>query len=377
MGDKLIVRCSNRNEWRAWLSENYKSCTEAWFVFPCKDSGEEGVSYNDAVEEALCFGWIDGQAGTLDETHQLRRFTPRRKGSTFSRPNIERLIRLDRHDMLIPEVKEAVSDVISRPFVYPRDIISAIRKDKTAWANYQSFAEPYRRIRVAYIDAARKRPEEFARRLANFILKTRENKIITGYGGVEKYYRPELTTRLSGDEFAKWYWLKEELEDFCRDNGIPASGGKVALAERIREYLDSGVVKVRTAARKKPSGTPAVITLDSVIEENFVCSEKHRAFFREQIGSSFSFNVKFQKWLKSNPGKTYRDAVDAYHEIKKAGKNTRKEIDRQFEYNTYVRDFFEHNKGLSLDDAIRCWKYKKSLPGSNRYEDSDLEVLNG
>ena len=188
--------------------------------------------------------------------------------------------------------------------------------------------------------------------------------------------RPELTTNLSGESFTQWYWLKEELVVFCRGNNIPTSGSKIELTNRIKEFLDSGEVKTSmTMAKSRSSKTVAVITLDSVIEDNFVCSEKHRAFFKDQIGSSFSFNVAFQKWLKSNSGKTYRDAVDAYHEIKKNSKNGRKNIDRQFEYNTYVRDFFEHNKGLSLDDAIRCWKYKKSLPGHNRYEDSDLDVL--
>jgi len=186
--DKLIVRCSDRGEWRMWLSENYKTCTEAWFVFPTLDSGEVSVLYNDAVEEALCFGWIDGQALTLDETHQLRRFTPRRKGSSYSQPNIERLIWLDKQGMLIPEVKEAVEDIINKPFVFPKDILRAIKKDKIAWENYENFAEPYKRIRIAYIDAARKRPAEFKKRLENFIKKTRENKMIMGYGGIEKYY---------------------------------------------------------------------------------------------------------------------------------------------------------------------------------------------
>ena len=71
---------------------------------------------------------------------------------------------------------------------FPEDILEAIREDETAWNNYRAFPEPYQRIRVAYIDAARKRPEEFARRLANFIQKTKENKRIVGYGGVDKYY---------------------------------------------------------------------------------------------------------------------------------------------------------------------------------------------
>ena len=78
--------------------------------------------------------------------------------------------------------------MIKKPFEFPNDIIDAIRQDSIAWKNYQAFSEPYRRIRIAYIDAARKRPEEFKKRLDNFIKKTRENKLIIGYGGVEKYY---------------------------------------------------------------------------------------------------------------------------------------------------------------------------------------------
>lgn len=78
--------------------------------------------------------------------------------------------------------------LITEPFVFPDDIIEAIRRDEIAWKNYEAFTEPYRRIRVAYIDAARKRPAEFEKRLANFINKTRENKLIVGYGGIDKYY---------------------------------------------------------------------------------------------------------------------------------------------------------------------------------------------
>lgn len=79
-------------------------------------------------------------------------------------------------------------EVINTPFVFPEDIIAEIKKDETAWKNYLNFTEPYKRIRVAYIDAARKRPEEFEKRLASFIKKTRENKLIIGYGGIDKYY---------------------------------------------------------------------------------------------------------------------------------------------------------------------------------------------
>ena len=187
--------------------------------------------------------------------------------------------------------------------------------------------------------------------------------------------RPILNNELDGESFRKWYWLKEELADFCRANGLPATGSKLDLTDRIACFLDTG--KVLSAPKtRRVSSKVTTITLDSPIEPDFVCSEVHRAFFREQIGESFSFNVAFQKWLKSNTGKLYSDAVAAYYEILAEKKTTKTTIDRQFEYNTYVRDFFEANKGRSLDDAIKCWKYKKSLPGHNRYEDSDLDVLN-
>lgn len=183
-----IIYCANRQEWREWLAANFESAREVWFVFPTKASGEVGVSYNDAVEEALCFGWIDGVAGTLDAHHQLRRFTPRRKGSGYSRPNIERLLQLDREGLIHPTVRQSVVDILNAPFRFPDDIIAALQQDPIVWRNYCAFTQPYKRIRVAYIDAARKRPEEFRRRLANFIDKTKKNKIIVGYGGIEKYY---------------------------------------------------------------------------------------------------------------------------------------------------------------------------------------------
>ena len=180
---------SERKVWREYLADHFETEKEIWFVFPTKDSGEPSLSYNDAVEEALCFGWIDGRAGRLDEKHHIRRFTPRRKGSPYSQPNIERLILLDEQGLIHPNVREGVLSVIQKPFVFPQDILDSIRADKKAWENYQTFSDPYKRIRVAYIDAARKRPNEFQKRLANFIEKTRDGKLIIGYGGIEKYYK--------------------------------------------------------------------------------------------------------------------------------------------------------------------------------------------
>ena len=186
IGETIYAR--DRADFRRWLESNFRTSSEVWLVFPTVASGEVGVSYNDAVEEALCFGWIDSTAKALDERHGVRRFTPRKAGSGYSRPNIERLIWLEERGMIHESIRESVLPLIRAPYVFPEDIISEIRRDELAWKIFESFTEPYRRIRVAYIDAARDRPEEFRKRLASFIKKTRDGRIITGYGGIDKYY---------------------------------------------------------------------------------------------------------------------------------------------------------------------------------------------
>lgn len=186
--------------------------------------------------------------------------------------------------------------------------------------------------------------------------------------------RPDLNTNLDSRTFREYYYLKEELVDFCRKHNLQSTGGKLELTDRIAEFLDTGKRNTATHTKRK---TPSVgeITLDTVIESNFVCSEKHRVFYKEHIGKSFSFNVLFQKWLKSNAGNTYRDSIDAYYQIIEDKKKNKTAIDRQFEYNTYIRDFFADNKDKTPGQAIKCWKYKKSLKGHNRYEREDLKIL--
>lgn len=163
--------------------------------------------------------------------------------------------------------------------------------------------------------------------------------------------RPVLDRNLDSKTFRDFYYLKEELVSFCKENGIPISGGKIEIADRIAYFLDTGKVLSAPRARKKATAI-STISEDTKIEANFVCSEKHRAFFREHIGSGFSFNVAFQKWLKNNTGKTYREALAAYYQILE-----------------------DKKKGKSLEEAIKCWKYKKQLQGHNRYERTDLIAI--
>ena len=186
--------------------------------------------------------------------------------------------------------------------------------------------------------------------------------------------RPELNKKLDTATFRSFYYLKQELADFCKENGLPTSGSKIELTDRIAYFLDTGNV-LKSSAERKTAAIIGTLTEGTVIEPNIVCSEKHRAFFSEKIGKSFSFNVPFQKWLKANAGKTYGDAIRAYYRILEEKKQTKTKIGGQFEYNTYIRDFFADNPGKSLHDAIVCWNYKKGLPGHHRYEQSDLCAL--
>ena len=180
---------SERSEWREYLEDHFETAKEIWFVFPMKESGEKSLSYNDAVEEALCFGWIDSTIKHIDEMHRAQRFTPRKKGSPYSQPNIERLKWFDANEMIHPTIRESILPVIQAPFVFPSDILEVLKQEDTVWENYLQFPEPYKRIRIAYIEAARKRPEEFQKRLNHFIEKTRKGKLIRGFGGIEKYYQ--------------------------------------------------------------------------------------------------------------------------------------------------------------------------------------------
>ena len=194
--------------------------------------------------------------------------------------------------------------------------------------------------------------------------------------------RYKLTKDLTSAEFKEYYFLKEELKEFCRNEGLKVSGSKNQLEMRIIYYLDTGKSldesknnsntnsnsnsnsKTNSNANSHDTNSQE-ITLDSILGENFKCSEDKREFFEDKIGKGFKFKVNFQKWLKVNPDKTYHDAINAYHELQSSNEKTK--IGKQFQYNQYIRDFFEDNEDKN---------YKKSQKGHNKYERSDLDILN-
>ena len=176
-----------RTEWRKWLRQNYQIEKEIWLIYYKKETDQPRIEYNDAVEEALCFGWIDSIVKTLDEERTVQRFSPRKPKAKYSQANKERLRSLVEQGKVIKEVLDSLGAVLTEKFEFPPDILKAIQVNKEAWKNYQKFSNSYKRIRIAFIDGARKRPEEFKKRLRHFIEMTEKDKMF-GFGGIEKHY---------------------------------------------------------------------------------------------------------------------------------------------------------------------------------------------
>ena len=178
---------TDRQTWRAWLADNYNKEKEIWLIYPKKASGKPRILYNDAVEEALCFGWIDSTTKRIDDDSYAQRFSPRNPKSPYSEANKTRLRKLVKEGLVIPSVKVAIQDIINEDFVVPSDILDALKTNKVAWENFQKFSLQYQRICLAYVEGARDRPDEFKKRLNNLLKLTEKNKQF-GFGGIQKHY---------------------------------------------------------------------------------------------------------------------------------------------------------------------------------------------
>ena len=174
-------------EWRQWLTKNYNKEKDIWLILPHVDSGKKKIVYNDSVEEALCFGWIDSTIKNFDKHKSVQRFTPRRKGSAYSQTNIERLLLLTKENKIIPEISESIKVILQKKFHFPKDTITAIQKNGEAWKNFQRYSDSYKKIRIAYIEGFRSTPDDYKKKLQYFIKKTARG-IQFGFGGIEKYF---------------------------------------------------------------------------------------------------------------------------------------------------------------------------------------------
>ena len=181
------LHVTNRKDWRKWLHDHYKTEPDIWLVYSKKETGKSRISYNDAVEEALCFGWIDSTFKTLDKQRTAQRFSPRKPNNKYSPANKERLRKLLKQRKVIKSVRETLGNLSEEKFKISKDILEEIKANKEAWKHFRKFSDAYKRIRIGFIEGARKRPDEFKKRLRYFIKMTEKNKQY-GFGGIEKHY---------------------------------------------------------------------------------------------------------------------------------------------------------------------------------------------
>lgn len=161
-------------QWRAWLAKHHGSESEVWVVFRKRRTGRTSIAYEDAVEEALCFGWIDSLIKRLDDDRYARKFTPRKPGSRWSTANRRRYARLKIAGRLTPaglKLRPAgPSGDAPRPSTaeVPRNILDVLESHPAARDFFESLAPSYRRKYIGWIDSA-KRPETKMRRLREAI----------------------------------------------------------------------------------------------------------------------------------------------------------------------------------------------------------------
>jgi uncharacterized protein YdeI (YjbR/CyaY-like superfamily) len=155
------VYAKDRRDWRAWLQKNHDTCDEIWLVYYKKDSGQPRVPYEDAVEEALCFGWIDGKTRKVDEACFAQRFTPRRPRSSWNKANIQRAERLIAEGKMTAAGLATFNSEQRRetpvlPTEMPKKLEAKFRKQSTAWKNYENFPPYYRRMTAGWVASAKK-----------------------------------------------------------------------------------------------------------------------------------------------------------------------------------------------------------------------------
>lgn len=181
-----------RKDFREWLKEHHNTAKECWVIVKKgRPLTGETLYYLDAVEEALCFGWIDSTTKTYDN-RIIQRFSPRKKNSSWTELNIERCRRLEKLHLMTEGGREVLPKYVSvKDFVIDNDILEAFRQNPISWENFQQFPELYRRIRIDTIQRyKRKDIELFRRRLARLIQKSEQGEMFgdwNDYGRLLEY----------------------------------------------------------------------------------------------------------------------------------------------------------------------------------------------
>jgi uncharacterized protein YdeI (YjbR/CyaY-like superfamily) len=173
-----------RAAWRAWLAEHHADSPGVWLIIHKKNSPQTGVTYGEAVEEALCFGWIDSKTITLDETRFRQIFTPRKPRGTWAKSNKERVARLIEQGLMTPAGLAAVELAVangtwratdaSDGLAVPDDLATALAANPAAELHWRHFSASVRKG-ILYWIASAKRPETRARRITRTVALAEQN----------------------------------------------------------------------------------------------------------------------------------------------------------------------------------------------------------
>lgn len=175
MDFKNLLSAKNRDELRQWLLENYNKEPECWVVVKRgRPVDNRTFWYIDAVEEAMCFGWIDSTIKKMDNGITIQRLTPRRKGSLWSELNKERCRRMEKLGRMTDAGRAVFPDMSSAGFVIDNEILKALKTDKKIWENFLKFPPLYQRVRIDTIQIKKKQPELFQSRLQKLVENTKK-----------------------------------------------------------------------------------------------------------------------------------------------------------------------------------------------------------
>lgn len=180
----LLVK--DRKAWRAWLSRNHAKQEGIWLVFYKKHTGKPTISYEDAVQEALCFGWIDSTVRRMDDERYIQMFTPRKKGSNWSDLNKRRVKKLIEQGLMtkagLQKIEEAKKDGSWRnldaveKLTVPADLLKALSANRKAKDNFAAFS-PSRKKAFLYWIGSAKTEATRARRIAETVRLVEMNKM--------------------------------------------------------------------------------------------------------------------------------------------------------------------------------------------------------
>ncbi len=185
MGISRMLHVISREEWRTWLAKHHESEREVWLVYYKKQTGRPRIPYGDAVEEALCFGWIDSLVKRIDDAKFAQKFTPRTDCTRWSALNKRRVRKLMQEGRMtaagLAKIDvAALGDEPQAPpgkarLALPRFVRQALLANPKAWEHFQNLAPSYRRLYVRWIMDAKK-PETRARRLKQAVALLAQNK---------------------------------------------------------------------------------------------------------------------------------------------------------------------------------------------------------